>query len=965
MTDSILAALEKLPDAIGPDVERRLQRLREHDVMLDRITEADGFLRLLALSGFAVRVLTRQPQLLDARFVEGIGEPLDVDKLRRQLDTELAEVSDIASLQRSLRRHRQSGMLRIAWRDVAGLATLEQTLRDTSELADMLIDAALQWLHRDLKQNHGEARDAEGNALGLVVLGMGKLGGRELNFSSDIDLVFSFAAQGESDGERPLSNEQYFSRLGQRLIRVLDDMTADGFVYRVDMRLRPFGDGGPLVQSFDGMEAYYQQHGREWERYAFIKARPVAGDMAAGDELLDMLRPFVYRRYLDFSVFEALRDMKASINRDVQRRDRQHHVKLGPGGIREAEFIVQLFQLVRGGREPALRSREFLTALHAARDLDCLADRDTEQLEAAYRFLRLLENRLQMVDDQQTHDVPDDEESLFPIAWSMGFDSSSALVDHWHEHRNRVSRIFDQAFLGPAEKGASQHPLDPAWDDIDGAEELLLQAGFKDVPLLQREMKQLAARMEKQPPGAQGHRRVNALVPRLLAAAARQEDAPEEAAVRMLDLVDAVLGRTTYLALLAEHPEALSRLAQLFAASKHIAGLVTRHPILLDELLDPRLFEQQPDEQLLDEELEAALARTDEDDLEAVMDALREFQQVSQMRIAAADISGSLPLMRVSDLLTHLAERVIQSTLDLASAHLLQRHGRPMVEENGESREARFLVVAYGKLGGLELGYGSDLDLVFMHDSPSEGAVTDGDRSVENSVYFLRLTQRLIHLLSTPTTAGTLYEVDTRLRPSGKGGLLVTSLDAFAKYQREQAWTWEHQALLRARAVAGDQDLAEGFRDIRREVLTRDRDPVTLRSDVRDMRERMRREQEDREGEFHLKGGRGGITDIEFLTQYWVLREAPAIPQLLDVPDTIRFLERLAESGRLPKDRVATLIDAYRQLRGEVHACALQGRPAVISDDRLEATRFQVRSVWEMEFGKNDGQSDGQSGAWR
>lgn len=929
----------------------------EHGVDLARINEPAAFHALLAGSEFAVRVLTRQPGLLDADYMARLHAPLDRDQLAERLREALASISDMAHLQRFLRRERQAQMLRLAWRDLGGFASLDETLAETSLLADELIKAALEWLHDDLRRAHGEARDADGNALELVVLGMGKLGGEELNFSSDIDLIFSYSASGESDGERPLGNDQYFSRLGQRLIRALDDATADGFVYRVDMRLRPFGDGGPLVQTFDGMEAYYQQHGREWERYAFIKARPVAGGSAAGKQLLDMLRPFVYRRYLDFGVFEALRDMKASINRDVQRRDRQNHVKLGPGGIREAEFIVQLFQLIRGGREPALRTRHFGTALHAAVELDCLSSRDAERLDAAYRFLRLLENRLQMTDDRQTHDVPDDDDSLRPLAWGMGLESPEKLLSAWHEHRDAVARIFDQAFLGPAEQGEERHPLDAAWQDIDGAEELLLQAGFDDVPLLQRELHSLAQRMEKQPPGAQGHRRVNALVPRLLAAAARQEASPEIAAVRMLDLVDAVLGRTTYLALLAEHPEALSRLAQLFAASEHIARLVTQHPILLDELLDPRLFEKQPDELSLDQELEAALARTDQGDLEAVMDALREYQQVSQMRIAAADISGSLPLMRVSDLLTHLAERVIQSTLDLALAHMVERHGRPMVEENGELREAKYLVVAYGKLGGLELGYGSDLDLVFMHDSPSEGAMTDGDRSVENQVYFLRLTQRLIHLLSTPTTAGTLYEVDTRLRPSGKGGLLVTSLEAFGKYQREQAWAWEHQALLRARPVAGDQQLAEGFQSVRREVLAQERDPDKLRDDVREMRERMRREQDTHEGEFDLKAGRGGITDIEFLTQFWVLREAHAIPQLLEVPDTIRFLERLAESGRLPKDRVATLIDAYRQLRTEVHACALQGRPARIAEDRLEATRFQVRSVWEMEFGSGGDQS--------
>jgi glutamate-ammonia-ligase adenylyltransferase len=955
MNNHFDSAVEQLPEPLQADVRQRLARLREQGVVLDAVTDVQGFVRLLSGSEFAVRVMCKYPECLGQAFIDSLDQPPDRPTTEAQLHSLLETVNDIAGLQSVVRRVRDIGMLRIAWRDLADRATLEAIFAEISMLADVLISAALDWLHADMRHAHGDARDADDNPLGLVVLGMGKLGGEELNFSSDIDLIFSYAANGESDGERPLSNEQYFSRLGQRLIKVLDDLTADGFVFRVDMRLRPFGDGGPLVQSFAGMEAYYQQHGREWERYAFIKARPVAGDIAAGDAVLEMLRPFVYRRYLDFGVFESLREMKTSINRDVQRRDRQYHIKLGPGGIRETEFIVQLFQLIRGGREPALRSRRFLEALHAAIELGCLDAVDGERLEQAYRFLRRLENRLQMHDDRQTHDVPASHAAQWPLAFGMGYNSPEAFIAAWHAERDAVSRIFDRAFLGPAEQGSSRespgHPLDPAWREPETAEAVLEKAGFDDTVTVQRALNSLHERIAKQPPGEQGMRRVNTLVPSLLAAAARQ-DAPSRTALGMLNLIDAVLGRTTYLALLAEHPEALARLAQLFSASELIARLVREHPILLDELLDPRLFEQPPDETSLDAELDNVLARTDHDDLEAMMDALREFQQVSQMRIAAADISGALPLMRVSDLLTHLAERVIQSTLELASVHLVERHGKPQYRVNEDQREARFLVIAYGKLGGLELGYSSDLDLVFMHDSHGDDEMTDGERSIENSVYFLRLTQRLIHLLSTPTTAGTLYDVDTRLRPSGKGGLLVTSLEAFRKYQYEQAWTWEQQALLRARSVAGDPQLASAFTAIRRDILSQQRDPAKLRDDVVTMRERMRRENTIHTDEFDLKSGPGGITDIEFLAQYWVLREAYALPDLLEVPDTIRFLERLADSGRLPKERIATLIDAYRRMRAEVHACALQGRPARIPVDQLLAIRNQVVAVWEAEFGQ-------------
>lgn len=913
---------------------------------------------VFAWSGFVADTLRAQPYLLRGEWAANLEQEIAAADLAANVRAVIDAAENETELMKLLRLQRQAAHARIAWRDISGWASVEESLAAISAVADTCISAALSRLHAWHREAHGEARDADGSPLELVVLGMGKLGGSELNFSSDIDLIFAFDSTGESDGPRPLSNEQYFSRLGQKLIRVLDEVTADGFVYRVDMRLRPFGDSGPLVMTLNGVESYYEQHGREWERYAFVKARPVAGDIAAGEALLKRLQPFMYRRYLDFGVFESLREMKSGINREVQRRELRNHVKLGSGGIRECEFVVQLFQLIRGGREPALRERRFRAALRAVAAADCLAREDAEALEQAYDFLRRLENRLQQEFDQQTHVVPDRGVERERLAFSVGFADSTEFEEAWEFHRQQVRRLFDEAFLGPEPRSAKD-PLEVAWTDAAGAgRNALITAGFSDAANVAGRLAALHERIERHPPGTQGMRRLNQLMPRLVAAASRQDN-PDVALERMLKLVEAVLGRTTYLALLLESPQALDQLARFCAASDWVAQLVTRHPLLLDELLDPRLFEHVPTRDMFAAELDSQLSRAAQqdraqgraNDLETLMDALREFQQVSVLRIAAADISGNLPLMKVSDRLTEVAELVIQAVMRSAESHLVARHGEPRFELQGGSRRARFLVVGYGKLGGLELGYGSDLDLVFLHDSAGEHQQTAGERSIDNTVFFLRLTQRLIHLLSTPTTAGVLYEVDTRLRPSGKAGLLVSSMEAFEKYQCEEAWTWEHQALLRARAVAGDETLAREFEILRRRILCEPRDPGKLRREVVEMRARMRDERAAASDSFDLKAGRGGITDIEFLAQYWVLREAHAAPELLEFTDTIRFIEGLESSGRVPAERLTGLADAYRELRQAAHAQALQGTAPVVPAIAHAAARERVVEIWDAEFG--------------
>lgn len=931
-------------------VNQRWDRLVDAGVAREFPSAVAGSIaRVLAWSGFVADVLARQPALLEGEWARKLDARISTDELRASVAAAVAEAKDDEQLKRILRRQRHAWLARIAWRDIMGWADDAEIHASLTAVAEACISGALNWLHDQMRQRHGEARDSRGNAQQLIVLGMGKLGGAELNFSSDIDLIFSFAEAGQSDGNSPLDNEQYFTRLGQRLIQVLHEATEDGFVYRVDMRLRPFGESGPLVQSFAGMEVYYQQHGREWERYAFVKARPVAGDIAAGEQLLEILRPFVYRRYLDYGVFAALRDIKSSINREVERLEFQDHVKLGPGGIREAEFVVQLFQLIRGGREPAMRERHFLDALPAVADAECLPASEAAELEQAYRFLRRLENRLQEQLDRQTHDLPASRADREVLAWSLGYASYQEFQAEWDAHRSVVSRLFAATVLGP-EDSEEAHPLIDVWADPDSDHEVALEtAGFHDAARVEEMLGELRNDLRQQRPGVQGQRRIDELIPKLLEAAGAQDD-PELSLERMCRLIAAISRRTTYLALLAENPNALRQLARVCGASDWISRLVTGHPVLLDELIDPRLFDEAPDPGLLESDLQDALSQFDGEDLEAVMDVLREFQQTRVMRIAAADIAGRMPVMAVSDALSAVAEVVVRAVLREAENHLVRRHGRPKYRVDGEEREARFLVVAYGKLGGLELGYGSDLDLVFMHDSRGEDAVTDGERSLDNSVYFMRLAQRLIHLMSTPTSAGILYEVDTRLRPSGKGGLLVTSLEAFEKYQRENAWTWEHQALLRSRPVAGDSALAVQFGDIRRRVLTQPRDVEALRREVAAMRSRMRSELKLPEGMVDLKASPGGLTDIEFLAQYWVLAHASQYPDLVTFGDTIRCLEGLDSCACVESSLLAGLVDAYRELREHIHRQALQGRNSRVPVSVAASARDRVRAVWKAVF---------------
>jgi len=947
-------AVSAVPEPLRPEVGEIAEAL-EADAELARLLagrEAEA-VRVWAVSPFVRALCLRVPGLLEGLLRSGeLHRACTEGEMRARVATALEGAGTEAEVMRGLRRVRAREMLRIAWRDLSALAELSETLRDLSDLAEACTDLALDRAYAQACERYGVPRDAQGEPQRLVVLGMGKLGGRELNFSSDIDLMFAYPAKGHTDGRRALDNGEFFSRVGQALVRLLGEHTADGFVFRVDMRLRPFGSASPLALSFGAMEDYYQRHGRDWERYALIKARVIAGDRAAGACLMARLRPFVYRRYLDFGAFEALREMKALINAEVQRKGLGDNVKLGAGGIREVEFIGQAFQLIRGGRDPELQVRgirEVLTRLGAKGLMPQYA---VKRLLAAYAFLRTTENRLQMMRDQQTHVLPTDTVDQVRLAHAMGFTDWQGFSHRLEAHRLDVREEFDRVFAAPqlaTEGDQEAAALIALWQgslDGDRARVLLERLGFRRPEAVSTLLGRYREGRGYRLADPIGRERLRRLMPLLIAAVARTPE-PDAVLPRLLAVVEAIAQRSVYISLLLEHPAALSQLVRLSAASPWIAEFVARHPILLDELLDPRTLYAPIDRSGLARALESDLAQVDAQDLEEFMERLRHFKNVQMLRVAAADVTGVLPVAEVSSQLTWLAEVILEAVFASVWAQFATRYGTPRCVVEGHRREVGFAIIAYGKLGGMELGYGSDLDIVFLHDSQGHQQLTEGPKSVENSVFFTRLGQRVIHILTAYTPGGSLYEVDARLRPSGRSGLLVSGIQAFGAYQRHEAWTWEHQALVRARFVVGDLHVGEAFDAIRREILTRPRDPEALRRDVREMRERMWQEHgAGSSGRFDIKRDPGGMTDIEFMVQYAVLAHAHAHPELCRHTDNVHILEDLGHSGLMPVADVGALQEIYRVYRNRVHALSLQDSPALVDAEEYRTERETVRRLW-------------------
>ncbi len=954
LRDALTQFLRRLNESADANV---LQDIVEHFNQLPE--QAQQLARICAISQFVADSCVSHPHLLLELFTSSdLQRDYSADELQLRLQASInaAEQLSEEGLGKMLRVLRRREVIRFIWRDLNRLSSLSQLTHELSWLADACLQNGLHYLHTKCCEQYGTPHsDVTAATQHLVVIGMGKLGAHELNLSSDIDLMFAYPSAGSTQGgSKSISNNEFFTRLGQRLIKLIDQQTVDGFVFRVDMRLRPYGQSGALAMSFDAMSEYYQSQGRDWERYAMIKARIAAGDHVAGSQLLLSLRPFVYRRYIDFSVFESLRSMKAMIVREVARKNLRGNIKLGAGGIREIEFIVQAFQLLRGGQDPALQTRALLAVMPVLQREGLLSAAAVMQLTEAYEYLRNVEHALQAMEDRQTQELPSTKIDGLRLAFALGSNSWQEFSDCLAQHRDTVSQHFNDTIEPASEREDEQVEAqaklwEEVWDaaiDQDDALEKLGDAGFVDADSAWRALTDLhasAAHMQ-----SIGVARLDLLMPLLLARCAECNN-PDQTLVRVLPLLQSVLRRSAYLLLLTENRQALQHLVELCSASPWIAEQLAKHPALLDELLDARTLFQPPDRAELQASLRQQMLRIDEHDEEAQMEQLRYFRMSYGLRVAAAEVSGALPLMKVSDYLTFIAEAILQYVLQLAWQQLLLKHGQP--QDCVEPGKPNFIIVAYGKLGGIELGHNSDLDLVFIHQGNAT-AKTDGKRPLDSLTLYTRLGQRIIHILNTRTALGQLYEVDMRLRPSGNSGLLVSSVKAFEDYQLQRAWTWEHQALVRARVVVGPVVLAEWFEQFRRRVLCLQRDAAQLREDVSAMRKKMRDNLLTgvRDGEFHLKHSAGAIVDIEFMVQYVVLLWSAQHPDLCLFTDNIRILEGLEAAELFSADDAEQLRDVYKSYRTCLHRRTLQQESALIDATQLQNERQVVLQKWHELF---------------
>jgi glutamate-ammonia-ligase adenylyltransferase len=914
---------------------------------------AEAVKTIFGLSDFAAKRCIQHPgMLIDLITSQDLQRSYAEGEYAGKIHRHCAPAKDMPQLSLLLRQLRTREMCRIAFRNLAGWSDLPETMRDLSDLADSTLHFTQSILYEWLVQEYGTPRGKNENPQRLVILGLGKLGGGELNFSSDIDLMFAFPQAGQTDHpEKSISNEQFFARLCQRVIEVIGKNLSEGFVFRVDARLRPFGDAGPISMSFDAMESYYQQLGREWERYALIKARVVAGDEAAGEELLDRLKPFVYRRYLDFGTFESLREMKARITREIARKGMAGNIKLGPGGIREIEFFGQVFQLIRGGVNPEYQERGISKILGILYRDNCVPEQVGRELEDAYEFLRNAENRLQMINDLQTHTLPENSLDQTRMAFSMGFEDWREFMKRLDAHMENVHRHFSE-LLGAEETDSAEDDetrlIHEAWHNLQDRErslEIMKNLGLQQADEVYAVLNLFRELSEAEDVSSQGKKRISLLTPRLLHQVMKSKE-PVRILKRVYTLVNSFRRRSCYAALLLENPDALTHVVNLAKASPLVISFLSQHPLLLDELLDARALYAPMSRTELKEELRQRLDRIHDSDLESEMDALRIFKQVNTFRVAAADVAGLIPLMKVSDRLTYLAETVVDQALEMSWEHLVERYGVPSGVPKGEKG---FAIIAYGKLGGIELGYGSDLDLVFLH-ARSKGNTYGGRMGpLDNAQFYSRLGQRIIHFLTTMTRTGKLYDIDMRLRPSGSSGILVSPVEAFEDYLIKQAWTWEHQALIKARPVSGDAGVGEEFLSIRKRILCIHRHKMPLKDEVAAMREKMRKEHAARgSGIFDLKQDPGGVIDIEFMVQFLILLHAGLRPELTQWTDVVRQLNTLALTGII-QDRTAHILkQAYLVFRYCIHRLALEEKPAILEEERFQELRGKVRQIWEM-----------------
>lgn len=900
---------------------------------------AEQLQKTLRASQYAELVLGNHSIFLEQDYaIDQFINPLTTQQIQHVVQTSLDHLADEAKWMRELRILRARLMFRWIWQDANQLTDVVTLTRELSDFADATICAAKDFARIPLVAKHGEPIGYNGKVQDLIVVAMGKLGAQELNLSSDIDLIFAFDEQGETNGRKCIDVQQFCILWGQKLIYLLDHISADGFVFRVDMRLRPWGDGSALAISHVALEKYLSQHGREWERYAWIKARIVTGGQK-GEELLDMTRPFVFRKYVDYSAFEAMREMKAMIEREVLRRNIEDDIKLGAGGIREVEFIVQVFQLIYGGSKLELQDRQCLVSLHHLGEVGLLDTQAVIELEDAYLFLRRVEHAIQALNDQQTQSLPTEPELRQRIVDTLAFSDWEAFLETLNAKRAKVIHQFEHLI-----KEKEPDPLIESFSQLEKQLEAVLDDGAKN---LVHEFWYGHA-LKKLP--AKAVQRLKTFWPHLIEAIL-QSNKPQTALLRLMPLVESVLRRTVYLVMLIESKGALQRLVKMATVSPWICEELTHYPVLLDEFLSMDF--ELPKRQDLEDSLRQQLLRIEIDQVEDQLRVLRLFKKSNVLAVAASDVLAESPLMKVSDALTDIAEVSVNATLNLAYQITAKKHGFPLDVEGQRcsTDHTAFTVAGYGKLGGIEMGYGSDLDLVFIH-YMDEQSDTDGQKKISGFEFAIRVAQKFMSLMTTQTLDGRVYEIDTRLRPSGEAGLLVTSLKAFEQYQLKNAWLWEHQALVRARSIAGEQSLRDKFEALRCRILIQPRDEAKVREEVLKMRQKMKdhlgsSKEQQKDGIFHLKQDAGGIVDIEFMAQYAVLAWSGANSDLAHYSDNVRILEDAANAGCLSSDDATALIQAYLSERAESHRLALANQSMQVNAADWFDTREVVCKLWQ------------------
>jgi glutamate-ammonia-ligase adenylyltransferase len=920
---------------------------------------------VFSLSDFVAEQSLKHPIWLTELLVEKVlfAEQIDYQNKLAEL---LAEIESEAILMQKLRQFRHFHMLRIAWRDLLNIQTIEDSLAQVSELARQLITQTNSWLYQFLQPRFG-LPEGEFGPQPMLILGMGKLGGDELNFSSDIDLIFTYASVGNTTGgKKSIENQQFFTKLAQKLIAALDQMTADGQVYRVDMRLRPFGDSGPLVMHFDAMEDYYQEQGRDWERYAMLKASILNKPSAYTKLLSDILQPFIYRRYLDFSAIESLRSMKSMIEQEVRRRGLTNNIKLGKGGIREAEFVVQSLQLINGGRESSLKVQSLQLALSELVNLQILPAQSAKDLQQSYLWLRKVEHCLQQFADKQTQVLPNNNTDQKRLLYILGMTDYEDFMQQLALHCDAVHQQFsllvkEDPTLQDDIADEQQQGAKDLWQlQLDAQEtqsilnhwhltDEVLTTGIRIGEDVYQQVSAFKQNLTTQRIGQRGLTTLNDLMPviihNILSSSANDH---RELFRRVFTVLHAILGRTAYLQLLFENQAALFHLVKLCAASPWVTAQIARFPLLLDELLNPiSLYQPVAFNQYADE-LRQALLRVEPEDLELQIETLRQFKLSQQLKIAAGDISHALPVMQVSDHLTHLAEAIIVQVVDIAWQQMVAKHGVPVCETQGPKniQNKGFAVLGFGKLGGWELGYGSDLDLVFLHNCDGQQP-TNGKKPIGASGFYIKLAQRILHIFTIKTGLGILYDVDMRLRPSGNAGLLVCHVNGFATYETENAWTWEHQALGRARFISGCSQLRERFSAVRLAVLAKPRELSGLAHEVVSMREKMRAHLAKGNAQnIDLKQDAGGIADIEFIVQFMLLAHTSVYPSLAKWPDNVRILADLAKLSLVTKAEADTLSQAYLEYRNYAHRLALQNGELAAINTSLVDLQIKVKAIW-------------------